>query len=326
MWDLSAHSVTAALPRPGQFRDEIAADLEVQIFPHAPTIDPLRALVHDRGVRVLLTGMGADDWFGGTPLTYADLFARGRWGALARRARAERSGDDFIGWPSVARSALWPLVPPLLQRVIRVALRRRRPPAWLEPAFAARIGLADRAARHRDSVAFRSHEQADIWHEGTSGMLVYSLETTARSIARFGVDHAHPFHDRRVVEFGLALPSDQHWRDGYAKPLLRRAMTAHLPAAVASRRTTPAGDHVFVQAIAAEGGARAFADLATTRLGWTRGNEIRAMHTRMLALYQNGSPGYSSLAWTLWAILAMNLWLDAANVVQYRVTASAEGA
>jgi len=218
------------------------------------------------------------------------------------------------------------LLAPPLQRVVRAALRLGRTPRWIEPRFAARIGLADRLSRHRDPVAFPSHEQADIWHEVTSGMLVYSLETTARSIARFGIEHAHPFHDRRIVEFGLALPPEQRWRDGYAKALLRRAMAAHVPAAVAARRTNPAADHVFAQAIAAEGGARAFDDLATTRLGWTCGDEIRAMHTRMLTLYQNGSPAYSSPAWTLWSILAMNLWLDAANVIQYRVTATPEGA
>ncbi|MCU1382701.1 MAG: asparagine synthase, partial [Acidobacteria bacterium] len=199
-------------------------------------------------------------------------------------------------------------------------------PAWIEPAFAARTALADRLSRHTSPIAFASHEQRDIWHEGTSGMLVYSLETTARSVARFGIEHAHPFHDRRIVEFGLALPPDQRWRDGCAKALLRRAMAAHIPAAVAARRTNPAADHVFAQAIDAEGGARAFDDLPTSRLGWTRGAEIQTMHMRLRTLYQNGSPGYGSLAWTLWGILAINLWLDAASVVQYRVTATPEGA
>lgn len=324
-WRLPAHRLMAALPRPGQFREEIARDLEVQMFPHAPTVDPMRALVRDRGARVLLTGMGGDDWLGTSPSIYADLLEGGRLGALRRRALSERHSDDFSGWPAIARSAVWPLVPPPLQRVVRLALRRGRPPAWITPAFAERAELADRLARHRAAIDFPSHEQDDIWHEGTSGMMVYSLETASRSVSRFGIEHAHPYHDRRIVEFGMALPSEQRWRDGRSKDLLRRAMAPYLPPAVAARLTNPNADHALVQAVDAEAGPHPFDNLPTERLGWTRGSEVRAMYARMRTLYQSGTPGFGSLAWTLWGILAMNLWLDAANVVQYRVTATQEG-
>ena len=313
---LPAHRLIATLPAPGQFREEIARDLEVQLFPHAPTVDPLRALVRDHGARVLLTGMGGDDWFGSSHGAYADLLRRGRLGALARRARDERRAADFGGWPAIARAAVWPLVPAPLQRLVKRALRKGRPPAWIEPSFAARISLMDRLAQHEAGIAFPTFEQRDIWHEGASGMIAYSFESTARSISRFGVEHWHPYKDRRIVEFGLALPADQRWRGGRHKDLLRRTMAASLPAAVIDRTDNPDADHVFVQAIDAETGPRRFDALETDRRGWTRGSELRAMDARMRRLYQSGISGYASPAWSLWGVLATNLWLEAANVVQ----------
>ncbi|MCU1383744.1 MAG: asparagine synthase (glutamine-hydrolyzing), partial [Acidobacteria bacterium] len=101
MWKLPAHRITARLPQPGQFRDEIARDLEVQMFPHAPTVDPLRALVRDRGARVLLTGMGADDWLGASGSIYADLLGQRQFRAFIDRARADRRSEDFPGWRGV---------------------------------------------------------------------------------------------------------------------------------------------------------------------------------------------------------------------------------
>ena len=316
-WRVPAHQIVAALPTPRQFREEIVRDLDVQTFPHAPTLDRLRTLVRDRGARVLLTGMGADDWLGWSTGAYADLLKRGRVVELGRRLRYERASEDFAGWRSSLRSAAWPLVPPRVKGVVRYALRRRRPPAWLDPDFAKRIHLADRLARHRVASTFPTVEQDEIWHDGASGMMVHSIETATRSISRFGLEHWHPFFDRRVIEFGLALPSEQRWRDGRPKDLLRRAMAPYLPEAVANRLTNPSAEHALVQAIDAEAGPRPFEDLPTERLGWTRGPEVRAMYSKMQALYQTGTPTYGLTAWRLWLVLAMNLWLGATNVVEY---------
>ena len=206
-WKLPAHRFVARLPRPGQFRDETRRFLDVQTFPHSPTVDPLRAHARDRGVRVLLTGVGGDDWLGTSPWAYADLLRRMQLGALAYRLRRDASIDDFSGWPSAAKAALWPLMPSPAKKLIRRALGRDRPPRWVNQEFAARIDLADRLARHEVDIPFRSFEQYDNWHEGTSGAAVHSLEMFDRSAAGFGFEHWHPLFDRRIVEFGLATPA-----------------------------------------------------------------------------------------------------------------------
>ncbi|MDT7856633.1 lasso peptide isopeptide bond-forming cyclase [Rubrivirga sp. S365] len=50
-----------------------------------------------------------------------------------------------------------------------------------------------------------------------------------------GIEVAHPFFDRRLVEYSLALPADQKLRDGWTRYVLRRAMDDVLPESVAWR-------------------------------------------------------------------------------------------
>jgi len=55
--------------------------------------------------------------------------------------------------------------------------------------------------------------------------------------SRFGIETRDPTADLRVVEFCLAIPSTQSFRDGYSRALVRRAMKGYLPDQVRLRRT-----------------------------------------------------------------------------------------
>lgn len=310
-WKLPAHRVVAGAPAPGQFRDEAARFFDIPTYPNSAIGDSLRARVRDRGARVLLTGIGSDEWLGPTPGVYADLLTRGRLRTLARRARREAALDDFIGWPGVAKAAMWPLMPAPVKRFVRRALGRGQPPAWLNPEFAARTNLSDRLARHGVDGSFQTHEQYDLWHDGTSGGQIHDLEMLEREGARFGFEYWHPFLDRRVAEFGLALPSDQRWRDERAKGLLRRAMAPYLPPEVTNRLTSPGGSHELVKAIDLEGGSAALDGMVIEGLGWIRGRQVRILFERMTRLYRADDDGYMPLVGTLWLVLAVELWARA---------------
>jgi len=307
-WNLPAHRFTAQ-PADGLFRDAIAKELDVETYANAPTLQPLYARARERGVGLLLTGIGADEWLGTSCAAYADLLKHARVEALARRLKLDARLTDFVGWRGAAKTSVWPILPAPIQNLVRRALRRGQPPAWIDPDFAARIDLADRLRRHDDGVRFPTFEQTDTWHEGTSGLAVHSFEVFDRSAAAFGIELAHPFFDRRIVEFGLALPATQRWRNGRAKDLLRRAMARHVPAAIVDRLDSPSASSSFVDAIAAEGGPAPFENLIAEQLGWVRGPYVRDMYQRMMRQYRAGGDRYSRAAWTLWIILAMEIWL-----------------
>lgn len=306
-----AHRVRAERLEPGQLQREAVQYLDVPSLPNAAMTDRLRSLVRQRGARVALTGIGADEWLGTSPWAYADLLKQGRLAPLARRLRLDAALEEFIGWPAAAKAMLWPLVPKRVANVVRHALRRGRGPAWIDPDFAARIDLADRLAQHEVDIPFGSHEQYDTWHDGTSGSSVHELEMLDRAAARTGIEHWHPFYDRRVVEFGLAMPPDQRWRNGRAKDLLRRAMAPYLPPDVAARLSGPSGVRLVVEGMETEGGRALFEDMTIARLGWVRGDMLLAQFDTMARLFNAGDEAFGGLVAPMWSVLSLELWARA---------------
>jgi asparagine synthase (glutamine-hydrolysing) len=62
-----------------------------------------------------------------------------------------------------------------------------------------------------------------------------SLGAYNRVAARWGVEIADPWADRRVVEFCLRLPLEWKFRGGWTKFIVRRAFEGELPASVTRR-------------------------------------------------------------------------------------------
>src|SRR5439155_4306510 len=117
-------------------------------------------------------------------------------------------------------------------------------------AFARRIDLAARLrSTHHRAAAFRSAAQRAIAAQIESGWSVLERELHDRFGARFSMDQRFPFHDRRLVEFALAIPESQRWRGGETKYVLRRASRDLLPPAIRDRRSKGDFSYLFAAAI-----------------------------------------------------------------------------
>jgi asparagine synthase (glutamine-hydrolysing) len=57
----------------------------------------------------------------------------------------------------------------------------------------------------------------------------FHLEMLNRAAAAFGLEYRHPFFDKRLVEFCLALPPEQKFNRGLTRPIMRRGLRAALP-------------------------------------------------------------------------------------------------
>ena len=62
------------------------------------------------------------------------------------------------------------------------------------------------------------------------------LEVLNKTGAAFGLEFRHPFWDRRLVEFCIALPAEQKLQKGWGRLILRRAVEGELAAEVCWRR------------------------------------------------------------------------------------------
>jgi asparagine synthase (glutamine-hydrolysing) len=300
------HVEVADLARRLPLVEDVRRYLDVPDYPSATVAVPLRARARADGVRVLLTGLAADDWFGGSLFRYADDVRRGALLALARSLRRAFAAPNFDGWYVSLRAAFWPLVTPTAQRNILRCIGRSGVPHWIRPDFARRIDLFDRIRRGAPSSGFPSLARYDVCREGFSGWIAHSLEFHDRLEGPLAVEHRHPYYDRRIVEFAVALPESLRWRDGEAKYLLRRAAAPYTPGFVRQPIGRVDYSPLLVRSMTAHGAARAFAASRLAAAGWVDRSAVSALYAQLAASVSQGA--IPDNLWPVWTLFAMELW------------------
>ena len=215
---------------------------------HAHLID-----ARSRGCRAVLTGQGGDEWFSGSPYTYADDLRRLRLRGLRRRAREARMVfPNRSALHQLLRDGLLPLTP---------WPRRPRPPLDLLPeAFRASVGLADRI--RPPAIRGRWKASAHLASFLDDGSMVHAAERAEQAFTAAGLERRSPFDDRRLVELALGLPDDVRRRGYLTKWVVREAMEGFVPASVRSRLDKARFGFLFLEEMEAQGGISIFDDLA----------------------------------------------------------------
>src|SRR5207253_7557745 len=108
-------------------------------YPNGAMCYSVRQLARANGCRVLLTGLGGDEWLMGSYYHYADLLKRFQLLQFARtfRARSQAAAERF-SWRTVLRYGVWPLMPESVQRAGAGKLQSNQVPAWIDADFARR--------------------------------------------------------------------------------------------------------------------------------------------------------------------------------------------
>jgi asparagine synthase (glutamine-hydrolysing) len=310
-WGLRSHHVAAMEPDVdiSVYAEQVARDYDFPNYPNCAISAPLRVLAKERGCRVILNGVGGDEWLTGSIYHSADLVRRMRLLTLARQFRDDSRVPGMI-WPSwaVLRLGIWPLLPQTLRLAIRRFVRRDGRPSWITPSFASRIHLTDRLHIEAGRRRHASFAQEDLCRALTNGWQSHGNEVSERLSARLELEERSPLVDRRVIEFALALPETQRWRHDQPKFILRQAMRGLLPESIRQRRTKAEFSHTFADTLQAYGRTQFFDSLVTERLGWVDGEEVRALHRRLTELYAQGDERYVRYTWPLWMIVGIELW------------------
>jgi hypothetical protein len=95
---------------------------------------------------------------------------------------------------------------------------------------------------------------------------------------------------------------------------VRRALAHYLPPIVSSRADKAEFSATYTEALDALGGRQAFGGLRSEEAGWVDGHVIRQMYDDMIELYSRGGDAYIACIRPLWAVAALEFWLDAATV------------
>ena len=218
-------------------------DLDEQLHHLDEPIGPPNHFLHwglyreasSAGVRVLLDGIDGDTTVSHGRGHMAALARRGRWLRLAREVEGFAANFDRSRREVLLDRVLGPLAPWPVRRLWRWAHGREGPVeravAPLDATFVERLELRERLRRELDDGG--SHTAHEHHHrELTSGLVPHTFEVADRAAAAFDIEPRYPFFDVRLVEFCLALPTDQKIRRGWTRLVLRHAMDGILPEAI----------------------------------------------------------------------------------------------
>lgn len=223
----------------------------------APGENALLRTAVERGVRVLLTGDVADAYVGGSRLVFDSLLRQGHLRAFWRHLRTyRRLGPDESLRKTILLWCLGPLLPIALQRQLMARNTRRflvEHAAQLMPGYIAEPVREEVRQRH---VALcvgleRQRRFASQSREDQFEMLYPPL--VSRNPPGWPVEVARPYADRRLHEFMLAIPPEQHFEPHpdsdliYAgsKRLVRRALRGVLPESIRTRTTKTVFSSVY---------------------------------------------------------------------------------
>jgi asparagine synthase (glutamine-hydrolysing) len=288
-----------------------------------------------RGFGAVLDGVDGDAVASHEPGILAHLLRSGAWGSAIREARgfARFYSGTYEPWSAASRLLAVNAVRAFAPRFVRVAalpFRRRRgvraavADSIISPDFALRI---DVAGRLRALWAHRSLHPARPPRERQAREIAHpqigaALERYHRVAESQGIEARHPFFDKRVVEFCLALPWDQKVRDGWSKRIVRRASAGLLPDEVSWRR----GRWVrlgwrFLTAVVEQSGdflARELSSDMSELAPYVDVAKVRAQYER----YRSGVVGDAE---TIWTAAVLSSWLRKTRLKRYDRAAHANG-
>lgn len=177
--------------------------------------------------RVVLSGMGGDEFLGGVPTAIPELenlLARGRMKEFARQ---------LMVWALLQRKPWIFLFHDTVAGFLPSAVRRRPVPPWLEPEFAKR----NRTALSGYTQRWRVFGPLPSFQENMEALASIRRQLAATELcAGYPFEKRYPYLDRDLLQFLFAVPREQLVRPGERRSLMRRALKGIVPDVILQRR------------------------------------------------------------------------------------------
>jgi len=192
-------------------------------------------LAHDRGIKVLLNGQGADEILGGYGVYFVanlkDLFRGLKLKRLMNEIDkcSEHHGHNRRWLMMDLLNHFVPIHPFRWKRKL-LGEEAKAFPYWLNKDF---IQTND----HKLEAVNKNKNYLDqcLYHFFVYERLPSLLRYGDRNSAAFSIESRMPFLDHRLVEFCFALPAYQKIRNGVGKIVLRNALKEILPPVIHDR-------------------------------------------------------------------------------------------
>jgi asparagine synthase (glutamine-hydrolysing) len=189
--------------------------------------------VRESGCRVVLSGLGGDEFMGGIPDPRCLL------GDLILQCRFFRLAGQLAAWSLIKRRPWMHLFWDSAVDALPSAFSQHFAPegkleAWYRPNFARRTRLKYRQTAARETFGFWLPTRRSAFN---------GVQAMANNLAKMALpapvleETTYPYLDQSLIEFVLSTPAEQWLRPGERRSLMRRALAGIVPAEVLSRKT-----------------------------------------------------------------------------------------
>jgi asparagine synthase (glutamine-hydrolysing) len=229
---VTVHEVAPSYPEYEWFKAWAEKYAEVPPYPNGIMSLGLHELARSREARVVLTGLGGDEWLGGSFEYYGEELRAGRWGELARCVRR-----DWTEWGlresmnRLLRQAVKSVLPTWVIEARRRRLAREQAGSGDEILSPRLKALLKSRRVSRGKVSRKEAKHALLMEPFILG----AGEWTERHLTAAGLEVRHPYRSRGSVEFAFSVPVRMLARAGVNRWLHRKTVRGLLPEAVAER-------------------------------------------------------------------------------------------
>jgi asparagine synthase (glutamine-hydrolysing) len=319
MWGIKSLAVPPRVPDLNLCIEQVHRYKNIPDYANGTMIDFLRQAAREQGIRVCLTGIGADEWLTGGSYRFADYIRQFQFGDLLRDLRAGRPVLDH-GRPTlgvsdlrnVLRWGVWPLVSPLLGAqgctAVRRLIGRDNLPSFVGRPLIDRVDLRSRLSLEPIRRTLPTFADQTIYDLFNDGWVTTGREITERTASWYGLEERSPFLDRRLAEYVFGIPQSQRFDPPVTKIVMRNAMKGLVPESIRMRRSKAEFSHIFANAIERSGGESFFSSLEIASRGWVDSEELKRAAAYFVNGYRSGNRHYNTYVWQLWAVLGIELW------------------
>jgi asparagine synthase (glutamine-hydrolysing) len=308
--DTRLHEVAPATCAMSGYREFASTHKAILGFPNGVMMGSLYEAGRADGSRVMVGGIGGDEWLESTQDWRYTAVLEGEWGTIAKSLRQHRPGVPLAaaGY-GVLRYGLLPQLPEALKKALRPFRGGSSRPGWLAPDLQ-RLHASRKeealGSRPMDKSVSRVHavqlaKWRDPWH-------AFVKDMNERHAAHFGIERRDPFWSRRVVQTAFALPDRLRGKGGTSKWLHRQSMRGILPSAILERDDKaefsvvfePYGDEL----------RQAVADLSTRRQAWICAGHV----SRLLRATRGAAERTIAGDLSAWSLLMVDAMVESGSV------------
>jgi len=320
--DLSDHINKPIIKIEPKFEDynwcqnDIDLHMTLPFFPNLSMCKPIYERLKEKGIRVMLTGQGGDEWLRGCYFYLSDLLILKKFDHLFKEIKTLYNHYGLI--ESINYLFAY-LLKPSIPRKTRNELRKiinymlgniKKPtiPEWVNKDFETKIRLNEKINSMIDFERFRLHSHNHNYNRLHDFRRINNQEDSERFTSYYSVQDRHPFNNKELVEFCFSIPENKKINNVYTKMILRKSMKNHLPQSIQNRKTKAYFSQLILNTLIHKEFYYTINNLKIAEIGWINKKSLLNEYIRMLPYFKSNNPLCYKFMWQMGLVYSTEMW------------------